>query len=151
MPALPPPSLTSLIEYGLYVADVERAAEWYQALFNFPVLLVEGDRLKALQAGEHMVLLLFKAGGSVDGVPMPTGFIPPHDGSGPHHIAFAMTKGSEEQWKQHLKNYNVTIDSTVDWPEGGTSFYFRDPDEHLLELITPRQWKFQPWPQFQLR
>lgn len=149
--AAPPPAVTSLIEYGLYVADVERAADWYQRLFGFPVLLVEGDRLKALQAGGQMVLLLFKSGGSTEGVRMPTGFIPPHDGSGPHHIAFAMEKGSEEQWRQHLKAHNVTIDSTIEWPEGGTSFYFRDPDGHLLELITPAQWKFQPWPQIQPR
>ncbi len=129
------------------MADVERAAKWYQSLFDFPVLLAEGDRLKALQAGEQVVLLLFKAGASLGGVPMPTGFIPPHDGSGPHHIAFAMTKGSEEHWERHLQAHDVTIASTVEWPEGGTSFYFRDPDGHLLELITPRQWKFQPWPQ----
>ena len=90
-----------------------------------------------------------KAGASVEGLQMPTGFIPSHDASGPHHIAFALEKGTEEQWRQHLATLAVPIDSTVDWPEGGRSFYFRDPDGHLLELITPKQWKFQPWPPIQ--
>jgi hypothetical protein len=28
----------------------------------------------------------------------------------------------------------------VVWPEGSTSIYFRDPDGHLLELVTPGLW-----------
>jgi catechol 2,3-dioxygenase-like lactoylglutathione lyase family enzyme len=136
---------TSFIEYGLYVEDVERAAQWYNRLFEFPILMEDGDRLRALQAGEQQVLLLFKRGASVDGVPMPTGFIPSHDGSGPVHIAFAMEPAEIPEWKRKLDEQGIAIESTVQWPEGGTSFYFRDCDGHLLELITPSQWGFRPW------
>ncbi len=137
----------SLIEYGLYVENVDRAADWYRRLFGFPVLLKEADRLRALQAGEQQVLLLFKKGGSTAGVPTPTGFIPPHDGSGPVHFAFAMEPDEVDHWKSHLQRHSIPIESTIHWPEGGWSFYFRDPDGHLVELVTPRQWPFQPWPQ----
>jgi hypothetical protein len=34
----------------------------------------------------------------------------------------------------------VSIESVVTWPRGGTSLYFRDPNDHLLELITPGVW-----------
>ncbi len=137
--------LTSLIEYGLYVEDVNRAAEWYRRLFAFPTLLEEGDRLRALQAGSRAVLLLFLKTGSIQGVAMPTGFIPPHDGSGPVHLAFSMVPEEVGEWAAHLERHEVEIESTIRGPEGGTSFYFRDPDGHLVELITPRQWKFGPW------
>jgi len=34
----------------------------------------------------------------------------------------------------------VAIEGRVDWPRGGRSVYFRDPDGHLLEFATPGQW-----------
>jgi catechol 2,3-dioxygenase-like lactoylglutathione lyase family enzyme len=34
----------------------------------------------------------------------------------------------------------VNIESRVKWPRGGESIYFRDPDDHLVELVTPGTW-----------
>lgn len=133
-----------MLEYGLYVRDVNRAAAWYQNLFGFPTLLDEPERLHALQAGPQSVLLIFAEGGSTGGVPVEGGgYIPPHDGRGPVHIAFAMDPADIGAWESLLGEQGVVIESTVRWPEGGTSFYFRDLDDHLVELITPRQWKFR--------
>jgi catechol 2,3-dioxygenase-like lactoylglutathione lyase family enzyme len=39
-----------------------------------------------------------------------------------------------------LQERGIAIESAVDWPRGGRSLYFRDPDRHLLELITPGCW-----------
>ena len=46
---------------------------------------------------------------------LPGGVIPPHDGSGPVHIAFAMRTAEAEQWVKHLKAHGVDIESRVDW------------------------------------
>jgi len=35
---------------------------------------------------------------------------------------------------------NVPVESVVTWPRGAQSIYFRDPDENLVELITPGFW-----------
>ena len=35
----------------------------------------------------------------------------------------------------------IEIESRVTWPGGGTSLYFRDPEGHLLELLTPGVWQ----------
>ncbi|HEX5778765.1 MAG TPA: glyoxalase, partial [Xanthobacteraceae bacterium] len=34
----------------------------------------------------------------------------------------------------------IELESRVDWPRGGKSIYFRDPDGHLLEFATPGLW-----------
>ena len=34
----------------------------------------------------------------------------------------------------------IAIESRVDWPQGGASLYFRDPDRLLVELATPGIW-----------
>ena len=72
---------------------------------------------------------------------MPGGTIPPHDGSGPLHVAFAI--GAEElfQWEERLRDRAIAIEGRTDWPRGGRSIYFRDPDGHLLELATPGLWR----------
>jgi catechol 2,3-dioxygenase-like lactoylglutathione lyase family enzyme len=43
-------------------------------------------------------------------------------------------------WESHLLAKGVEILSRVSWPLGGRSVYFRDPDGHLLELLTPGVW-----------
>jgi catechol 2,3-dioxygenase-like lactoylglutathione lyase family enzyme len=71
---------------------------------------------------------------------MPGGTIPPHDGKGPHHIAFSIAADELAQWETRLADFGVAIEGRTIWPRGGTSVYFRDPDGHLLELATPGLW-----------
>jgi catechol 2,3-dioxygenase-like lactoylglutathione lyase family enzyme len=66
--------------------------------------------------------------------------IPPHDGVGREHVAFAIPAAAETAWQRRLEERGIVIESTVDWPRGGRSLYFRDPDQHLLEVITPGCW-----------
>ena len=44
-------------------------------------------------------------------------------------------------WEARLAAHGVAIEGRMEWPEGGKSLYFRDPDRHLLELATPGLWK----------
>jgi catechol 2,3-dioxygenase-like lactoylglutathione lyase family enzyme len=68
------------------------------------------------------------------------GVIPGHDGAGSLHYAFAI--GAEElaAWKERLNAHGIPIEGCMDWPRGGKSIYFRDPDGHLVELATPGLW-----------
>jgi len=86
--------------------------------------------------------LLFIRGGTVEPVKTGGGLIPPHDGSGQLHIAFAISHETQHQWRAHLEAAGVVIESTSDWQRGGRSLYFRDPDGNLLELAaTPGLWE----------
>lgn len=128
-----------ILETALYVDDLPRAVAFYRRLFGFPVLL-DDPKLCALNVGGESVLLLFLRGGSVKPNPTPGGVIPPHDSAGPAHFAFSIDAADLEGWGERLVAEGVPIESRVAWPQGGTSLYFRDPDNHAVELATPGLW-----------
>jgi catechol 2,3-dioxygenase-like lactoylglutathione lyase family enzyme len=84
--------------------------------------------------------LLFVQGESNETVALPGGTIPPHDGGGRVHVAFAIPAQDLAAWETRLTENNVALEGRTRWPRGGTSVYFRDPDGHLLELATPGLW-----------
>jgi catechol 2,3-dioxygenase-like lactoylglutathione lyase family enzyme len=133
------PSLKGVLETALYVDDMVRARCFYEDVLGLTPIF-EDARLCAYAVGGRSVLLLFQRGSALETVHMPGGTIPPHDGSGPLHIAFAI--GAEElaEWEQRLAARGVAIEGRTQWRRGGHSIYFRDPDGHLLELATPGLW-----------
>jgi len=127
-----------ILETALYCDDLARTAGFYQRLLEATAML-SGDRLVALDAGKGTVLLLFQRGNSG---PLETdgGLVPGHDGAGPVHLAFAIGRDAVSGWERRLAELGIAIESRVTWPRGGRSIYFRDPDGHLVELITPGCW-----------
>jgi catechol 2,3-dioxygenase-like lactoylglutathione lyase family enzyme len=134
------PAVLGVLETSLYVDDLERSIAFYTDLFGFPVLYREEPRMCGLGVADKQVLLLFRKGGSVAPAIGPGGCIPPHDGRGSRHLAFSVEKAELARWKAQLKARGVEIESEVDWEKGGHSVYFRDPDRHSLELISPGCW-----------
>lgn len=126
------PPLDGLLETALYVDDPVRSAAFYRNLFSFEAI-VESERLIAMAMPNRQVLLLFKKGLS-SALPVP------HDGNGQTHLAWAIPAESLPEWEQRLAELKLPILERTEWPRGGTSLYFRDPDGHLLELATPGVW-----------
>ena len=133
------PRLTDVKETTLYVNDMARAVTFYRDVMGLTPL-VEEDRFCALDVNGRHVLLLFVRGSSIQTAALPGGMIPPHDGTGPLHIGFSVEAAELARWEEHFNTHRVEILSNMDWPRGGRSFYFRDPDGHLLELLTPGVW-----------
>ena len=132
--------LERVIETCLYVDDLERAGTFYEQVLELRCLT--GDpRFRAYDVGGQNVLLLFKRGATRTTVHMPGGTIPPHDGQGPLHMAFAINADALAGWEQRLSERGVAIEGRTRWSRGGQSIYFRDPDGHLLELATPGLWQ----------
>jgi catechol 2,3-dioxygenase-like lactoylglutathione lyase family enzyme len=131
--------INGIVETALHVEDVARSAAFYERLFNLPRLAGD-DRFCALAVPGDAVLLLFRKGGTPKPIPTPGGMIPPHDGSGHMHFAFKISAESLAACERELTEHGIPIESRVDWPLGGVSLYFRDPDGHLVELITPGCW-----------
>ncbi len=131
--------LGRVLETAVYVDDLERAAAFYEQVLDLKVLSRD-SRFRAYDVGGINVLLLFLRGATLETVHLPGGTIPPHDGHGPLHVAFAVMAGDLPEWERRLGEHGIAIEGRTDWPRGGRSIYFRDPDDHLLELATPGLW-----------
>jgi catechol 2,3-dioxygenase-like lactoylglutathione lyase family enzyme len=133
------PPVSGVLETALYVAELDRAAGFYERLFGWRVLLAD-ERMRALDVAGRQVLLLFRAGASDRPNPVPGGTVPPHDARGRIHVAFAIPAESLGAWEARLAACGVVVEGRVAAERGGTSLYFRDPDGHLVELATPGLW-----------
>ena len=133
------PKLAGVLETALYTDDLARARVFYEEVLGLAALTSD-TRFLAFDVGGHSVLLLFLRGSTRETLHLPGGTIPPHDGNGPIHMAFAITAAELPGWEQRLGERKVAIEGRTDWPRGGKSIYFRDPDGHLLELVTPGVW-----------
>src|SRR5882757_5462849 len=112
------PKVNGIVETALHVADIARSREFYQSLFGFDDV-AGNDRLCAFHAGPKQVLLLFRKGGSTEAIAVPGGIIPPHDGAGRMHMAFAISESEYDGWGQHLTSHGIAVESEVKWPLGG--------------------------------
>jgi catechol 2,3-dioxygenase-like lactoylglutathione lyase family enzyme len=133
------PVLGGVKETCLHVEDLEQARKFYEGVMGLAVVAWD-ERFCAYDACEGTMLLLFERGGSAKAKVLPGGVIPPHDGSGRNHVGFAVSRDALAEWEAHLTLHGVQIESAMEWPRGGRSLYFRDPDGHLLELLTPGVW-----------
>ncbi len=134
------PKLKTILETALYVDDLSRAREFYEDTLGLNLLRAD-HRMCAFDVGGKSVLLLFLRGGSMQVMTVPGGTIPPHDGHGPLHMAFAIDAEELPAWEARFQEQGIVIEGRTSWSRGGQSLYFRDPDGHLLELATPGLWQ----------
>ena len=130
------PAVNGILETSLYVESAARSAEFYRRIFGFEVIepsdgepLSDSTRLCVMRAGDRDVLLLFKRGGTQD-----------TNATGAIHIAFGIARFDLAAWERWLDSQGIEIESKRTWKYGGEALYFRDPDGHLLEVVTPGVW-----------
>lgn len=134
------PAIEGIVETILYATDLPCAVAFYRDVVGLAPMTGDPARFQSFRVCDRQVLLLFKRGGTLQPTAVPGGIIPPHDGSGPHHIGFAIAPAAYDPWLAWLRSQHVTIESEARWSAGGRSLYFRDPDGHLVEFVTPGIW-----------
>ena len=132
-----PPS--AILETCLDVRDLSLSCDFYSRLFGYEVMRSDG-RFCAMKVDQQQVLILFRQGSDPAGTILPFGRIPSHGSKGQGHIGFRIPAESLSPWHARLAEMGIPVESQFTWPAGGTSIYFRDPDGHLLERLTPGVW-----------
>ena len=123
-----------MIETALYVDDLARSVEFYRGLFGWTPAGQPIARMAVLDVTDDQVLLLFKKGASLEATVTEYGTVPPHDGEGQLHLCFGVSASDFDAWERRLRERGIEVESRLDWPMGGSSLYFRDPDGHAIEL-----------------
>ncbi len=129
----------AILETVLCANDLQKTVSFYKDVLSLEPIYAD-KRMAALRVSDENFLLLFKASGTTEPIEVGDGTIPSHDGSGPIHVAFSVSPSDMQFWVGRLRSRGLAIESTVNWPSGQKSIYFRDPDEHLVELATPDLW-----------
>lgn len=130
------PGLGGIHEAALYVTDLD-AAERFWRRIGLQVVGKRPGRHVFFRAGRDM-LLVFDAEASREG-----GEVPAHGTEGAGHVAMDVPDAATlDAWERHLEAAGVGIEQVHEWPSGGRSVYFRDPDGNSLELITRGSWGF---------
>ncbi len=122
-------------ETCLYVTDLAASKAFYEGKLGFELIGEVKNRHVFFRAGAS-VLLCFISEASKKSTALP-----PHFGSGQLHLAFEVAKDQYEPWKQLVKNAGIAVEQEFDWGGGFLSFYFRDPDQHLLEIVMEGMWE----------
>jgi len=131
------PAVQKVVETGIYVKDLQRAEKFYRDVLGLEPVGREAGRHAFFRAGLSM-LLLFRADATLREKKLPV-----HGASGSQHFAFQVKSEDLGSWRERLRENDVVIESEVDWPNGGHSIYFRDPEGNLVELITPGVWPIE--------
>jgi catechol 2,3-dioxygenase-like lactoylglutathione lyase family enzyme len=116
-------------ETCLYVRDLERCRAFYKDVLGLEEISFVQDKHLFFRAGDS-VLLLFNPEDSRNKVSPP-----PHFGSGNQHFAFEVAEAEYDITKQQIIDKQIPIIDEVQWKSGKKSFYFRDPENNVLEIL----------------
>ena len=139
-------------------SHLPRSVDFYRSTLRLGEPFLSNDRIAGFSLGNGTTLLLFQRGSTTKDLPMrapdaPSPFktpaiIPAHGLSDKDdqvrlktHFALAVDKPEDvDAWERELGEKGVPLLGNVQWPGGGRSVYFSDPDEHVGELASHGIW-----------
>ena len=125
---------TQIKETCLYVTDLKTTRDFYAGLLGLEVIsLAEGSHV-FFRAGNSVLLCFLPEVSRAKQSP------PPHYGSGKLHLAFEAPAGQYENYLQQIQDKGIGVYHHETWARGTRSFYFDDPDGHVLEVLEPGVW-----------
>lgn len=122
-------------ETCLYVSDLDKTENFYHHKLGLPVISKVNHRHIFFRAGSSVLLCFFPE------VTREEENLPPHYAYGKQHIAFEAEREAYMQWKEKVQELGITITHEQSWKDGLKSFYFEDPDGHVLEIVPAGIWE----------
>lgn len=125
---------TQIKETCLYVSDLERTRTFYADQLGLEVISFVEDSHVFFRVGTSVLLCFLPEVSREKKSP------PPHYGSGKLHLAFEAPEGHYEALLRAVQERNIDVYHYETWARGTRSFYFDDPDGHVLEILECGVW-----------
>jgi catechol 2,3-dioxygenase-like lactoylglutathione lyase family enzyme len=122
-------------ETSLYVHNLELIRHFYEGKLGLQVISYSDNRHVFFRAGKSVLLCFIPEATQKEST------LPPHFGRGNQHIAFEVVHEEYTHWQENLKAKNVEIIHEQEWKNGLQSFYFKDPEENLIEIVPEGIWE----------
>jgi catechol 2,3-dioxygenase-like lactoylglutathione lyase family enzyme len=116
-------------ETCLYVHDLEKAKHFYHETLGLPLINYLPNKHLFLRAGQSVLLIFNPADSKTKTSP------PPHFATGNQHFAFEVKASDYEQAKKEIRSKGIQIIDELVWKSGRESFYFKDPEDNVLEIV----------------
>ena len=126
--------ITQIKETCLYVADLEATKAFYHGKLGFEVISKVENSHVFFRVGKSVLLCFIPQTSKAKESP------PPHFAYGHQHIAFEVSPEEYRDWKNKIESWDIEIIQEQVWKNNLESFYFLDPDNHVLEIIPEGVW-----------
>lgn len=123
-------------ETVIYAEDVQTAASFYVDALGLRLVEEPDELLASFRLPDRGLLLVFDPRVAAQ----PGRMVPSHGTTGAGHVAFAVGRGSLDDWAERLGERGIEIEQAVDWDAGGRSLYLRDPAGNSVELVDRDIW-----------
>ncbi|MTI39034.1 VOC family protein [Fulvivirga lutimaris] len=121
-------------ETCLYIHDLEAAKLFYNEKLGLEIIHYQPEKHIFFRAGSS-VLLCFNPDDSKE-----KSSPPPHFAEGNQHFAFEVEQVDYEKCKARVKSLDIPIIDKLIWKSGQESFYFKDPEGNVLEIVPVGVW-----------
>ena len=126
---------SSVHHIAIICSNYEKSKDFYGGRLGLELYgIVEGRHI-FFKLPEGSMLLCFLSEASRMGE-----LLPAHGAAGQQHLAFEVEKADYGAWRKKLEGSSIPVEHEQTWARGIRSFYFRDPDGHLLEICEPGIW-----------
>lgn len=121
-------------ESCLYIQNLERTQEFYHGQLRLEIISKVENRHIFFRVGTS-VLLCFIAEATKNEQNLPA-----HFAKGKQHLAFEVSVAEYHSVKREIEKSGIMITHIEGWRDGLQSFYFDDPDGHVLEIVPQGIW-----------
>jgi len=128
-------NFSQIKETCLYVQDIEKSYDFYQGLLGLEVIGRADGRHIFFRAGTSVLLCFIAENSKTKTSP------PPHYATGKQHFAFEVAQDAYSKTKAQITSLGIEVIDVLVWKSGQESFYFNDPDGHVLEVVPEGVWK----------
>ncbi len=130
-------NFSQIKETCLYTQDLKASYDFYHGLLELEVIGRAEGRHIFFRAGSS-VLLCFIAEDSKKKTSPPA-----HYATGKQHFAFEVARDEYSKTKEKIISLSIEIIDELVWKSGQESFYFNDPDGHVLEVVPKGVWEYK--------